>query len=330
MPKIDHSFVYCRTENARSPLKEIANHLKKSSQRLKYNVSVLEREKIIHAPYCVFDYSYFGLILFHVYFKGGYVGEKDKTKIINVLLSNEYITSIYELTGEFDLAIDFIAPNPSKFNKELKKIIGLLPTLNDYKIALNVVSYVYPRRYLTKHKNLHDLHVERIVGGDKEIQKFTDSELTIIKHLLQNPVIRYSHLAQKSELNVKTVKSTIKGLTKRHVIKGFKYNLDKEKLGITATRLFLRFHNVSVEREQQLMEFMSNTLEIVQLNKTVGDWDLEIDLETVDNKNIRSRLVELRQEFKDLIERFNLIELDHCHKKSYLPQYIFTSETQEQ
>lgn len=330
MPKIDHSFVYCRTENARLPLKEIANHLKKSPQRLKYNVSILEKEKIIHAPYCMFDYSYFGLILFHVYFKGGYIGEKDKTKIINELLSNEFITSIYELTGEFDLAVDFIAPNPSKFNKELKKIIGLLPTLNDYKIALNVVSYVYPRHYLTKNKNLHNLHVERIVGGDKEREEFTESELAIVKHLLQNPVIRYSHLAKKSELNVKTVKSTIRSLTKRNIIKGFKYNVDKEKLGITAARLFLRFHNVSVEREQQLMEFMSNTSEIVQLNKTVGDWDLELDLEAVDNKSIRSILVQLRQEFKDLIERFNLIELDHCHKKSYLPKYIFPEEISAQ
>ncbi|HLC51840.1 MAG TPA: winged helix-turn-helix transcriptional regulator [Candidatus Nanoarchaeia archaeon] len=327
MPKVDHSFVYCRTENARVPLKEIANHLKKSPQRLKYNTSILEKEKIIHAPYCMFDYSYFGLILFHVYFKGGYVGEKDKTKIINELLSNQYITTIYELTGEFDLAVDFLAPNPSKFNKELKKMIGLLPTLNDYKIALNVVSYVYPRNYLTKNQKLHGLYVERLVGGDKEREKFTETELAVIKSLLKNPVIRYSHLAQKTSLNVKTVKSTIKSLTKRNVIKGFKYNLNKEKLGIAAARLFLKLHNVSSEREQQLMEFMSNTLEIVQLNKTVGDWDIEFDLEAVDKNGIRSILIQLRQEFKDLIERFNLIELNNCHKKSYLPEYIFPEDT---
>src|SRR3989344_112674 len=326
MPKVDHSFVYCRTENARMPLKEIANHLKKSPQRLKYNVSVLEKENIIHAPYCVFDYSYFGLILFHVYFKGGYVGEKDKTKIITELLSNSFIATIYELTGEFDLAVDFLAPNPSKFNKELKKIIGLLPTLNDYKIALNVVSYVYPRHYLTKNQYLQALHVERIVGGDKERGQFADSELSVIKNLLQNPIIRYTHLAQQSNLNVKTVKSIIKSLTKRNVIKGFKYNIDKEKLGITAARLFLKLHNASAERELLLMEFMSNTQEIVQLNKTVGDWDIELDLEAADKNGIRFILIKLREEFKDLIERFNLIELNQCHKKSYLPKYIFPEE----
>src|SRR3989344_1213750 len=323
MPKVDHSFVYCRTENARVPLKEIANHLKKSPQRLKYNTSILEKEKIIHAPYCMFDYSYFGLILFHVYFKGGYIGEKDKNKIISELLNNHFITTIYELTGEFDLAVDFLAPNPSRFNKELKKMIWSLPTLNDYKIALNVVSYVYPRHYLTKNSNLHNLYVERIVGGDKEREQFSDSELAIIKHLLHNPVIRYSNLAQSSNLNVKTVKSIIKNLTKRNIIKGFKYNLNKDKLGIIAVRLFLKLHNVGVDRESQLMEFMSSTKEIVQLNKTVGDWDIELDLEAVDRNDIRSILIKLREDFKDLIERFNLIELNNCHKRSYLPKYLF-------
>src|SRR3989344_7125597 len=176
MPKIDHSFMYCRTENARMPLKEIANHLKKSPQRLKYNVSVLEKENIIHAPYCVFDYSYFGQILFHVYFKGGYIGEKDKSKIIDELHNNPYITTIYELTGEFDLAVEFLAPNPSKFNKELKKLIAAVPTLNDYKITLNVVSFVYPRHYLTNNQNLHTLYVERIVGGDREREQLTENE----------------------------------------------------------------------------------------------------------------------------------------------------------
>lgn len=71
------------------------------------------------------------------------------------------------------------------------------------------------------------------------------------------------------------------------------------------------------------MEFLLNTKEIVQVNKTVGDWDIEIGVEAFDQNRVRQLIFQIREEFKELIERFNLIELYKCNKKSYLPQYLF-------
>jgi len=122
MSKTDNTLIYLRSENARIGLKELSRHLKKSPQRLKYSLSVLEHDEILNQPYCVFDYSYFGLILFRVYFKGAYIREKDKNNIIAELQKNNYIISLYELSGEFDLVVEFASPNPSRFNKELKKV----------------------------------------------------------------------------------------------------------------------------------------------------------------------------------------------------------------
>src|SRR3989338_9837644 len=140
MPKLDLELLYLRGENARIGLQDLSHHLKRTPQRLKYTFSVMEKEGILRDPYCVFDYSYFGLILFRVYFKGGYISEQDKTGIISTLRENPYVISIYELTGEYDLCVEFASPNPSRFNKELKKISNLHATLTDYKIVLNVVT----------------------------------------------------------------------------------------------------------------------------------------------------------------------------------------------
>ena len=78
MTKFDYELIYLQSENARVNLKDIAHQLKKTSQRLKYSLDVLEKDKIIINPYCIFDYSYFGLILFRVYFKGVYINEQEK------------------------------------------------------------------------------------------------------------------------------------------------------------------------------------------------------------------------------------------------------------
>lgn len=327
---LNKELIFLYSENARAKIRDLANILKKSPQRLKYSFKILEKEGIIHNPYSIFDYSYFGLVLFRVYFKGGYISEKDKEEIIKKLRENQYIVSMYELSGFFDLAIEIESPNPSRFNKELKKIANLIPTLNSYKIILNVVTHIYPRSYLINNNELmNNVKQEIIVGGDRGLEKFNENEMIIMKNLLNNPKLRLMTLAKQTNLNVKTVKSVLKNLEKKKIIKGFKYITNTEKLDIYKFRLFLHLHNLSQEREKQLMDFMLNTQEIVQVNKTVGDWDMEVDIESFDRARIRHLTIHIRENFKDLIETFNIIEFYQYYKKSYLPLYLFSQDAEQ-
>lgn len=323
MTKKDNSLLYLRAENARMGLKELSGHLKMSPQRLKYSISAMEKEGGIRGPFCIFDYSYFGLILFRVYFKGGFVNERDKARLVRQLSSDPFVVSVYELTGEFELAVEFAAPNPSRFNKELKRLITELPELNDYKTVLNLVTHVYPRNYLIKNDAMRELAAEKIVGGDREKETFTSNEMAVIKALLEKPVGRYTELAHMTGLNARTVKSITKSLAKRRVVKGFKFLVGTNTLGINKWRLFLKLHNLNLESEAGLMKYMLRTSEIVQINKTVGDWDMEVDIESMDKNSIRRLMMELREEFKELIERFNLIEFYDYYKRAYLPTFLF-------
>lgn len=323
MAKTDYNLLFLLSENARIRLKDLSTYLKKSQQSLNYSVSILEKDSIISNPYCIFDYSYFGVLLFRTYFKGGYINEQDKLNIINELKDNPYIVSIYELTGEFDLVIEFASPNPSKFNKELKKIATLNPTLNDYKIIVNIVSYICPRNYLTKNSSFRTFYVEKIIGGDRERDFFNPNEMMVIKSLLSKPTGKLTELAAESRLNIKTVRTILKDISKRNVIKGFKYILNTEKLSLHCSRLFLKLANVNLERELQLIRYLLTFHELVQINKTVGDWDLELDIETTDSSKTRSIIMQIREDFKDIIKHFNIIEFYKYYKKSYLPEYLF-------
>lgn len=326
MAKIDHNLVFLRSENARMSFKEIARIVKKSPQLIKYNLSVLERGGILHDPFYIFDYSHFGLIVFRVYFKGVYIKEQDKLRVITELRQNPYVLAIYDLIGEFDLGVEFAAPNPSKFNKEFKKIITANPLLKEYKIVLNIVTHIYPRHYLVNSAELLTLYNQKIVGGDREKEQFTPEEITILRILLYNPTIRYTTLAKESDLNVKTVKSILRNLTKRNIIRGCKFLIDKNALDITKSRLFLKLHNLDLEHESRFLDYLHDLAGVIQLNKTVGDWDVEIDLESLDKSGVRYIISKLREEFSDLIAGFNLIEVYEYHKRTYLPEYLFKEE----
>ena len=147
-----------------------------------------------------------------------------------------------------------------------------------------------------------------------------------MKNLLLNPTMRFVDLADESGLNMKTVKSIINNLTKRNIIKGFKHIVNTNELGINKNRLFLKLHNISIDRENEIMEYLLKTKEIIQVNKTVGDWDMEIDIESLDRNKMRNIIMELREEFKDIIERYNLIEFYSYYKRAYLPSYLFNEE----
>lgn len=327
MAVFDKDLIFLYSENSRAKLRDLAGMLKRSPQRVKYSLKQLENDGIIYNPFSIIDYSFFGLILFRVYFKGGYISEKQKEDILKKLSENPCIVSVCELSGEFDLAIEISSPNPSRFNKELKKMIGLIPTLNNYKIILNLVSHIYPKSYLTEnHEFISSTEQDIIVGGDREIELFGPIEMAIMKNLLENPRIRLSMLAKKSGINVKTAVSVLRSLKKRRIIKGFKYVIDTNKLDISKFRLFLKLHNITKEKEDQLMAYLIKTKGVVNANKTVGDWDLEVDIESLDRINIRHMIIKLREDFKDIIETFNIIEFYSYYKKAYLPAFLFHEE----
>ncbi|MBI2107485.1 Lrp/AsnC family transcriptional regulator [Candidatus Woesearchaeota archaeon] len=334
MAKTNKELLFLYSENARVRIRELANLLKKSPQRLKYNVKTLEKDKTVFNPYSVIDYSFFGLLLFKVYFKGGYVSEKNKNEILQKLREHSYIVSIYELDGAFDLVIEMEAPNASRFNKELRKITNSIPTLNNYKILLNVVTHIYPRIYLLKHSSLvNDLTgkfgKDTVIGGDRRIEEFSKNETAVLHNIVLNPKTRLTRLAQQTGMNIKTANSILKKLSQRKILKGYKNLIDTTSLGIHKNRLFLKLHNLSQERENQLMEHIMKTPEIIQINKTVGDWDMELDLESFDKSRIRFLTVQLREEFGELIETFDIMEFYHYHKKTFLPNYLLEEFKEE-
>lgn len=325
MPKPDRALIYLRAENARISLKQLSRHLNKSPQRIKYNLSVLEKNGILSKPYAVFDYASFGLLMFKVYFRGAYIKEKERARIVAELEENPYILSIYELTGEYDLMLVFGTTNPSKFSTELKNLIARIPTLKDYTIVLNVVSYKYPKHYLLEGTGINPLDPEIILGGDKEKDALSPKDMLVIKYLVSHPMARFTRLAEKTGLNVKTVKSIIRDLKKRKILKGFKYVIDITKLDTHRWRLFLNLHNLSSERETKFMAHLHRSSGVVQTNKTVGDWDLEVDIESLEKNTIRHIVSEIKEEFADIIEHFSLIEIYRYDKISYLPRYLFES-----
>jgi DNA-binding Lrp family transcriptional regulator len=314
--KSEKRFLYYYSDNCRITYSQLGKMIKKSPQNTRYYVNSIEKESILNY-HTLIDYSYLDLLMFRVYFKGGF--SRGITPLIQHISKSGYLASISTISGQYDISMEFLARNPSRFNKQLKQLVQDFKELSNYDLIINVVTHIYPRSYLVNKTD------DIIIGGDRKPRILSQSEIILLKLLVNNPKIKVTELAHKSQMNIKTVILRLKDLQKELVM-GFRTEFDMDKFGIYRNRIILKLHNINVAVEESLLKFCTQNEHIVCLNKTMGLWDIEIDIETSDMIKFREIFFIIREQFKDIIQSFNYFRIFNTHYRKYVPDYFWTDK----
>ena len=84
----------------------------------------------------------------------------------------------------------------------------------------------------------------------------------------------FSELGKKIRLNKNTVQYRISKLLQEGVIKRFYTLIDTAKLGYLTFRVFLRFQNLTEEREREIIQYLLNNPKVGWMVSLEGNWDL--------------------------------------------------------
>jgi len=95
-----------------------------------------------------------------------------------------------------------------------------------------------------------------------------------------------SRIAKKVRLSKETVNYRMKQLEKKGIIKGYYAALDISKLGYLFCRIFLRFQNVSQQKEQEIINFCKKYYCAGWMYTVDGSWDLVFAIYPKDIKEI--------------------------------------------
>ncbi|MBW3000174.1 Lrp/AsnC family transcriptional regulator, partial [Candidatus Woesearchaeota archaeon] len=129
-------------------------------------------------------------------------------------------------------------------------------------------------------------------------------------------------ISNKLSLASKTVINRIKKLQKRKIIRGFKPLLNLQKAGYNSNLLMIKYHNISSELEDELINYLKMHASVISVVKTLGEWDIEIEIEAEEEKEIRKVEVEIRQKFALLIQQIDSIPLYQSYKKTFFPKFL--------
>ncbi|MCF7861759.1 Lrp/AsnC family transcriptional regulator [Candidatus Woesearchaeota archaeon] len=312
----EKKFLYLYSDNCRMTYSQLGKKIKKSPQNTRYYISTMEKDRILNYNTLV-DYSYLGLLMFRVYFKGGFAQGIGPLK--EYISKSGYLSSISTISGQYDLSMEFLAKNPSRFNKELKQLVQDYKELSNYDLIINVVTHIFPKSYLLNKTD------DIIIGGDRNPLKLSGAEMELLKLLVNEPRIRLTEMARRSQMNIKTVISRLR-ILQEELILGYKTEFDMNRFGIYKNRITLKLHNINVLTEQNLLKFCVQNPHIITLNKTMGLWDIEIDIETPDMVKFREIFFMIREQFKDIIQSFNYFRIFNTPFRKYVPSSYWSEK----
>lgn len=307
--------------DSRVAFSKIGKKTRMSQQRISYAVDSLIKKGVIENFFTLIDYSRLNVINFRVYFKVNYTTQEEFEKLISYLKQESSTSWIATCSGKYDLICTFFAPNPSSFNKTLKGIMRQFPNqLQNHTVLTTIVTRNFGRKYLFPSSNIPS---EIIVGGDREPEELDDTDLQILNLMAENARISSVEIGNKLKLTAKTVITRIKGLLKKEVIRGFRPAINIRKTGNMVFLLMIRSHNVVPEVEDKLTNYLKIHPNVVAVVKTLGEWDLEIQIEVKSWYVYRKIVIEIRQKFKSLIQEIESIPIYKAyHKINYFPRFL--------
>ena len=307
-------------KNSRESFRKIGKKIRMSQQNVSYTVKSLSERGVIKNFYTLIDYSMLSVLNFRVFFKINQNSEEKFNKMIEYFVKNDHTMWVSMCGGRHDLLCTFGAYNPSHFNKILRKTISSFPEqIDDYSILTTIVIRTLEREYLTAPKRSHK---EIIIGGDREPVKLSERDLRIISEIADDARKNSVDISKKLSCEPKTVINRIKFLEKMQIINGYRPFIDFSKTGHVTVLLMIKYHNISIEDENRLTDYLYFHPNVTCITRTLGEWDIEIRIEARDIWNLKKIEREIRHRFAAIIQDTETVPIYREYKRTFFPRFI--------
>lgn len=300
--------------DSRSSLLKISKSCGMSQQLAGYKLRRLSSSGILQGFYTLVEYSRFGQSCFRTYLSVGYKSISEFRKLMSSLSENPHVTEISECGGRWDIILTILSGNASRFNKTLRGIIAENPVLKDFGVVTNVVTHEFSRKYLNPRRPGLDI----ILGGDREMLPVSRTDRLVLSEISANPRKTAAHISAKLSIHPRTASRSLVRMQKEGIIKGFRPLIDTSMLGRVHSRMLIKYGRVDPQREHDLVAYCRRHPDIVSLNKVLGSWDIEIDIEARPGEPLRSCIMGIRESFGDIIKETDSMEIFRSHKKSLI------------
>jgi len=316
----DKKILYYLSKNSRESRNKMAKTIRVSKDTVKYRINNLIKKNVIKGFKTIVDINKFGYDSYHLFLRLNTINEKIEKTIINNLKSYNFVRAILKFNGSYDYELAIIAKDIKDYDEKLKIIFNSFPDIlknQDTLIITKILEFTtgLPRSFI-------DIKDDKINSKKLEDYKVDKKDFIILKELSDNSIVPYYEIANKTDLNIDTVRYRIAKMIKSGIIVSFIPAFNYAAMGLNFHVLLVSLPTLNSEKENTLISFLKNNKHTVWSAKTIGKYDIIIYFCTKNSEEINESINELRNIFGDGIQNYDLLIANEEFKYIYFPQEI--------
>ena len=317
MDKKDEKILIELTLNSRLPLNRLSKKVGISREVATYRLNKLIKDKMILGFYTTIDTEALGFSRYGCFFQLKGISHEKEKEFMNYLLKHDFVTYMGPVIGRWNVIFDIFARNNEHLQEIIQEIVN--------KIEKNLEKY----SIISMGTALESFPI-KIFGSKREIEykrskeiKLDKKDLEILKILSNNSRVEYQEISKKLNMTANAIKYRIKNLENSGIIKGYTISINKRRLGYEFYNLQLKV--TENKKEEELRKFLKNNKHSIYLYKYLGNenWDLDIGLIVRNSSELRNFILELREDFGDIIKIHDLYVVVEETKGDYAPSGVF-------
>ncbi len=297
LDKKDWKLLYHLCQDARLSHSKLAKLVGLSKNAVTYRIERLKEKGIIKKFFTVVNYDTLGYKSFNVLLRLNATKEQEK-EIISYLASNQNISVLDSLVGEWNLFVEFGCKNLDVFYdfiSELKSKFS--PILDTYEIHFTLFPYKVEQLpvELVEEKQQPKPFIK---GKDAKVD---ETDLKLLSELDKNSTATLFELAKSLGITYETVSARIKKLKSSNIILKITAQISLGSLGYDVYLLILDMRNFTQEREAELRGYINGQKNIRYAFLSATKPVLFIYLAVKKSEELNTFLLNTKEKFADVI-----------------------------
>lgn len=311
----DRKILFELDKNARTSTSKIAKKIRKSKQFVDYRIKRLEQEKVILGYTAVIDYSKLGYTSIRVYFKFHSITPQQQKALEEDLIKDKEVWWLVSVEGLWDVAYAMAVKNVLEFYDYWDKIMKKYKKFISKRLVV-VYTHIkqYPKSYIVNKKNTDP---GTLVGASKDLVSVNKLDLKLLKLISDNARMPLLDIANNLGTSPQVIRNHLKRLVKLGVIQGYRSLIDVSFLSYRYYKSYINLSNTNRLKELDL--FCAQHPNILNVNRTIGGRDFEIELQVRSFEEFESIMNQIRTNFRGMIDDYEFVIAREEKKMTYFP-----------
>ena len=182
-------------------------------------------------------------------------------------------------------------------------------------VVLLEKAYTYTKAYLVPLQKPEPF----IYGEGKEIVSLDNIDFSLLHILSKEGRKSLVEIATQLKISSDTIRYRIRHLQQKKVITGFSVKINFQNLGQNYHLILLKLQNMNPQKYAKFESLAKLNRNLIIYIKTLGDHDIELEVETAQKEELDQLLRSLRDNLVVEIKDYEILEVTKEHRMTYFP-----------